>query len=520
MLPFQKRLRPGRVGLLHADDPGSGGPSSATGVEGGARVADLHPAESQGLAENAGSPRIALLRRNHERERVGARARPHADLIEPAQQLAAALRSLAQARFHGRQLIADDVAEAPDAARPRLGIIPAPPRRVVTEGVAQELPWRDGDRRCQSGAGRFAEDAQAAVISLVVPRGTPHIVERVDHHAGPAGARQVRRHAAADRVAFGHDQRIDIRIDGIEPRREEHARRGGLILVEIIDHLRMPDVVQPGNNQLRLLLRQHVPVAVVVMAGVLVVQLRRERALPGRAQRALIPVGDDVHAIGVQRRNQDQHRIREDRARRGIIGGCHTVSEQNGAVGGSGLVGVNGAGDHYDDAALIDQRLRHGGRRGARIGKPALDLAVMRQRPEVLGGADQGGNERAALGSAAEFLDAHAGAGRGKTLEPLHHRLPVQQTSVGIEWVAEPGRWLRNRLRRRGPCGHDHRYGDGSFTESSNLGASHAHPAAVEQALSLHRPRRTAHDAPRPSHNSFVFNIKNSPTAHYAPSVP
>ena len=62
----------------------------------------------------------------------------------------------------------------------------------------------------------------------------------------------------------------------------------------------MPDVENLVDDQLRLDLRERVPVAIVVVAGVLVVELRRIGAFVRRAQGLLIPVVDDVHAVRIR----------------------------------------------------------------------------------------------------------------------------------------------------------------------------------------------------------------------------
>ena len=82
--------------------------------------------------------------------------------------------------------------------------------------------------------------------------------------------------------------------------------------MNVMDDLRMPDIENLVDDELRLDLRESVPIAIVIMAGVLMIKLRRIGSFVRRAQGFLVPVVDDVDAIGVRRRHQENDCIPQD----------------------------------------------------------------------------------------------------------------------------------------------------------------------------------------------------------------
>ena len=95
---------------------------------------------------------------------------------------------------------------------------------------------------------------------------------------------------------------------GVQPSRmevaggpEEETRAERSLLVNVVDNLRMPDVENLVDDQLRFDLREGVPVAIVVVAGVLVIKLGRigafggmVRVPPGYRQPVLVLSTDGV----------------------------------------------------------------------------------------------------------------------------------------------------------------------------------------------------------------------------------
>ena len=58
----------------------------------------------------------------------------------------------------------------------------------------------------------------------------------------------------------------------------------------VVDDLRMPDVVNLVDGELRFDLRERIPVAVVIVTGVLVIELGRIGAFERRAECFVVPV--------------------------------------------------------------------------------------------------------------------------------------------------------------------------------------------------------------------------------------
>ena len=252
----------------------------------------------------------------------------------------------------------------------------------------------------------------------------------------PAAVRSDR-HGGPDHVGFLHEDGVDVGFDGVEPRRHEDARGVGTHLVYVVDDLRMPHVVQLGDGQLRFLLREHVPVAIVVVADVFLVKLGRAGALEGRAKGAAVPARYDIHAIRIERWHQQEDGVFENGAEAGRVLGEQAIGELYGGLGGCQLRRVNRAGDQDDGLAFGDQLLGFGFRSQAGIGQASLDFAVAVQVAQRLGRCDGGGNERAAFGALAQLIHADAvgiGLDRLKIGDDL---VPVEDQMVRAHALAK-----------------------------------------------------------------------------------
>ena len=150
------------------------------------------------------------------------------------------------------------------------------------------------------------------MIVLIRPRGRPRVVRRVDRDPGFSLARKLPRHRGAEGVDAVDQQRIDVRLDRIEIGREKQPRAVRPHLMDVVHDLRMPDDVQRVDGQTRLDLRERVPVAVVIVPRVFVVKLRRVSPFVRRAQCFVVPILDDVHAVRIGRRHQQDDRIAQD----------------------------------------------------------------------------------------------------------------------------------------------------------------------------------------------------------------
>ncbi len=192
-----------------------------------------------------------------------------------------------------------------------------------------------------------------------------------------------------------------------------------------------------GNGEAGFDLREDVPVAVVVVADVVVPELRRLRAFEGRAQGFAIPAGDDIDAIGIERGDQDDDGVLEDRANVRRVLRQHAVREFDGGMSGADFAGVDGAGDEDDGLALREKRF--GLLRGSetRVGETALDVDVAVEMFDSVGVGNGRGDEGSAFGGLAEFIDLDAVARFGEGLEVADDLVPIENGLVVADWVAE-----------------------------------------------------------------------------------
>ena len=84
--------------------------------------------------------------------------------------------------------------------------------------------------------------------------------------------------------------------------------------------LREPLVVHGAGHRLRFLLREHEPVAVVVVADVVVVEPGHAAALVFGPEVLPVPLGLHDLAVGVQGRDEQQHDVVEALLCRRVVG--------------------------------------------------------------------------------------------------------------------------------------------------------------------------------------------------------
>ena len=302
-------------------------------------------------------------------------------------------------------------------------------------------------RRHQARARRLGEDADGVVV---VGRGAeapvpPGVVERVGGDAAQARGLLVRRDLVADESDLAQQQRGDVRVRRVVEGRDEEARAGLPLLVYVVDDFGEPLLPEEAREGARLREVEHEPVAVVVVAGVGVVNLRRLGALPGLAHRGAIPVGDDLYAVGVGRGDEDEDRVVQNLARVGVLRGRQLVGELRGHLRGDDLRGVNRAGDDDDGLAFADKSLALGVPVDeARVGEAALDVAIFVEFAYILRRAQVGDEERPAERALADLPDEHAVARAVEPLEVVCDLSPVGDAPVfagrEAEHVAGRGR--------------------------------------------------------------------------------
>ena len=275
----------------------------------------------------------------------------------------------------------------------------------------------------------------------------PGVVDRADGDARLPFARQLPRHRRTERIHAVHQQGVDVRLDRVEVGRQEQARSVAVLLMDVVHDLRMPHVVDRVHDQLRLDLRERVPVAVVVVPDVGVIELGWVAALGRGAERAAVPVGDDRDPVGIERRYEPENHVVEDRPGGGARVAREPVGEQGGRKVSADFVGVNPRRDE-DDGLPGPQRLLHVLRAlgGARVGEPRVELPITIQQPQVLGARDRKRDERRAQGGAPQFVVADPVARLRERLVIANQRRPVGQLAIVARLEAEHG-------TRRGDAG-------------------------------------------------------------------
>ena len=97
--------------------------------------------------------------------------------------------------------------------------------------------------------------------------------------------------------------------------------------MHIVDDLGKPLLIKHARQQLRLNLRQHEPIAVVIVSRVFLIQPRQVRAFIRRANRPLIPLHNDVQPIRICRGNEQHDDVFENRLHFRCIGRCELIGE-------------------------------------------------------------------------------------------------------------------------------------------------------------------------------------------------
>ena len=381
MLPLEHRLgeRPGRLRQL--DDVRAGGVLLAAGGERCGGPVDLDIGGAQDPEHLARLVRIALLGRDDEGERRLLAVHPvGVDPVEVLEPLRPVFRDVRHPREGHRVAVVDDIAEAPVAGAIGQREVPARLLRTDRAGL------RD-DRVGQVHARDLGQDARLAVVDHVLPRRRPQVVAREELDAPLSFRHQRRRHRLPHRHDALRDDRVHVGIVGVVERRHEDARAAGAHLVHVMGDDRLVLVLdldrEPG-----FLLGEHEPVAVVVVADILVVEVRIH-PVEGGALRLVPVVDDEVLPVGILRRHEQDDDVVEDLLDLGAGVGGEAVRDLDQRLRVADLGRVNGAVDEIERPPLLRQALGLGGREAARVGEAAVDLDQPIELRQVLRRADR-----------------------------------------------------------------------------------------------------------------------------------
>ena len=345
----------------------------------------------------------------------------------------------AEQRLAEAQLVTDDVGQAPPATGPWIGELV---RRLIARQVAggAQLARRQEDRRGdvhRRGLGQEPDDvvAHGHVAVAAVP---PHVVGHAGRDAGEPAPRHVEQRARADRVDARDHTRVQVRVERIAERRHEQALAVAALLVHVPVHGRAPDLVDLLGHEARLLEREPEPVAVVVVARVVLVQAQQPGTFVGRAQLLAVPVHDLVEPIGVDRRHDHNDQLLARRAIGLLLGRRQLPRELHPELGAGRLGRVHRARDEQHRRRAGDQLGALFAREPARVGNPSRLFADLVEARHVGLAADRRHQEVAPTGRLADLGDVDTRALREAAV-PGRDLVPVGQLEVGPHRTPEEG---------------------------------------------------------------------------------
>ena len=213
------------------------------------------------------------------------------------------------------------------------------------------------------------------MIQRILPRRRPLIVRRVGGDSGLAFGDHPPPHTHAERVGAGREHWIDIRLHRIHIRRDEDTTAVGTLLMNVVDDGWRPRRVQRIKDHPLLHLRERIPVTVVVVARVVVIDLRRLRAFRRRAERLPIPIAHDVDAVGVLTGYQHDDRFLQNLARFGRVAANQSVRDDQRRRKSAHFRRVNARCDEHDIATVGEQAFAVSVGAFARIEQLLLDLS-------------------------------------------------------------------------------------------------------------------------------------------------
>ena len=253
-----------------------------------------------------------------------------------------------------------------------------------------------------------------------------------------------RRHLRPRQIDRGDERRIEIRIDGVLERRQEQPYTVGAHLVNVVDDFGKPLFVQHARDETRLHLRQHEPVAVVVVPDVLVVQPWQRATLIASALVAAIPADNRIETIGIHRRDHQHDDRIEEHAQIGI--GDEPISERHAHLARCDFGRVNVVADQHHRRLRTPEAREDRVAQAPRIGEQrlrALDLC----QPRLIGGrCNHHEQERAPFRRAPQRIDTHVAAALRQRVHVSADLLPIGEQGIGAGLETKNVGWAVGRL--------------------------------------------------------------------------
>ena len=204
--------------------------------------------------------------------------------------------------------------------------------------------------------------------------------------------------------------------------------------------------MDPSYRDLRLPLRQRVPVTVVVVPHVVMVQKRRALTLPRLAQSPLVPVGHHLRPVRVQRRYQQDDRLIQDPQHRSVCARCQTVRDPYRSLERSHLRRVDRRRDqdHYSTLGkqILCLQLRV---HQPRIRQSPLDLLVAIQAGQIVRTRYCQHHEGAPQCRHPQRIQQHSIAALRQRLRVARDLVPVRQSPIHPQLEPQHRIGARNR---------------------------------------------------------------------------